>query len=261
MTTLADVLTATSQWGIFCPVSHPSALKAGKGSHSKVFFSCPDCLQTSDYTVRAFVCKGVFRCPVCAGKRIVVGVNDLATKAPQIARACVSDPNVTSLFSTVRELFRCGRCDNVFSTSKGNLLKTYSHPDDVVLCPKCANSSAEKARRRKKLRSLGYEGGKLDPLVTEVFPELQSVVSSESKYINAKMSPHFVCVKDNGHTWKESLSRIRKRMTCPYCDDSVTIMDSGVIIDSPSASIKLSELGILAEWADVRDPERLPYAS
>lgn len=57
------------------------------GSNKKAWLVCPDCKQ--EFEARVFhVARSLMRgntgCPVCAGLKVVPGINDLATKCPKI---------------------------------------------------------------------------------------------------------------------------------------------------------------------------------
>ena len=57
------------------------------GSNKKAWFVCPDCKQ--EFEARVFhiarsLMRGNTGCPVCAGLKVVPGINDLATKCPKI---------------------------------------------------------------------------------------------------------------------------------------------------------------------------------
>lgn len=101
-----------------------SPSKVAAGSRRKFTFVCPDCGQEFEskiFSVVRSVMNGNTGCPVCAGKKIVSGINDLATKYPKAAamwsnkNAC--SPSEAPAGSHKKAVFVCPDCGQEFESS------------------------------------------------------------------------------------------------------------------------------------------------
>lgn len=99
------------------------AFEVTAGSKRKLVFVCPNCGQEFEATIQNVVRSvnhNLTGCPVCAGKKIVPGVNDLASKYPEIA-AMWSGKNKLSasevaVKSNKKVFFKCRDCGKEFET-------------------------------------------------------------------------------------------------------------------------------------------------
>ena len=97
------------------------AFEVTAGSHKKFVFVCPDCGQKFEAIIQSVVNSiknGKTGCPVCAGKKIVSGINDLASKCPEIA-AMWSNKNKKSASEVAagsgeKAFFKCRDCGQEF---------------------------------------------------------------------------------------------------------------------------------------------------
>lgn len=93
------------------------AFEVTAGSKKKAIFVCPDCKQKFEaaiYSVTRSVDNGNTGCPVCRGFKVVLGVNDLATKCPKAA-ALWSSKNKLSASEVAagsgkQAIFKCPNC-------------------------------------------------------------------------------------------------------------------------------------------------------
>ena len=119
------------------------AFEVTTGSNKKLTFVCPNCGQ--EFEARACnvvhsVMNSRTGCPVCAGKRIVPGINDLASKYPEIA-AMWSGKNKLSasevaVKSTRKAFFKCRDCGQEFKAIIGNVVCAVKNGNTG--CPVCA---------------------------------------------------------------------------------------------------------------------------
>ena len=124
-----------------------SPSKVAAGSRRKFTFVCPDCGQEFEskiFSVVRSVMNGNTGCPVCAGKKIVSGINDLATKCPKAAamwsnkNAC--SPNEVSAGNNKMAWFVCPDCKQEFKAPVCNVVNSLLH--DNTGCPVCAGRKA-----------------------------------------------------------------------------------------------------------------------
>lgn len=112
------------------------------GSNKKAWFVCPDCKQefeASICNVVHTVQNGSTGCPVCAGRKVVSGINDLATKCP-MAASMWSDkndcsPSEVSARSERRAIFVCPDCKKEFVTSVRAMTRAIA--SGATCCPDC----------------------------------------------------------------------------------------------------------------------------
>lgn len=119
-----------------------SPSKVAAGSRRKFTFVCPDCGQEFEskiFSVVRSVMNGNTGCPVCAGKKIVSGINDVATKCP-MAAAMWSDknaftPSEAPAGSHKKAIFVCPDCGQEFESSICNVVNSLMHYRTG--CPVC----------------------------------------------------------------------------------------------------------------------------
>ena len=113
------------------------------GSNKKAWFVCPDCKQ--EFEARVFhvtrsLMRGNTGCPVCAGIKVVPGINDLATKCPKISAMWSSKntytPSEVSAGSNKKVWFICPDCKQEFEASICNVVHTVQNGSTG--CPVCA---------------------------------------------------------------------------------------------------------------------------
>ena len=118
------------------------AFEVTAGSKRKLTFVCPDCGQEFEAKI-----KDIFRsvgdnatgCPVCAGRKVAPGINDLASQCPEVA-AMWSDKNKLSASevtsgSKEKVIFVCRDCGQEFEASIVNVVRSVSN--DCTGCYNC----------------------------------------------------------------------------------------------------------------------------
>ena len=114
------------------------------GSNKEAVFMCPDCHQefeaTINHVVRS-VGNGTTGCPVCAGRKIVSGINDIASQYPEVA-AMLSEKDKHIAFkvgveSTKKAIFICPDCKQEFEAVIQNVVRSVSKTNTTG-CPVCA---------------------------------------------------------------------------------------------------------------------------
>lgn len=126
--------------------------KVSVNSNKKMLFVCPDCGQEFTapiYSVVKSVSYGNTGCPVCAGRKVVPGVNDLASQYPEAA-AMWSDkndytPSEISARSSRRAIFVCPDCHKQFVTSVFAMTRAVA--SGMNFCPDCGKHVISAARK------------------------------------------------------------------------------------------------------------------
>lgn len=146
-------------------------------------------------------------CPVCAGKVILTGLNDLASQFPQVANDWAYDlngdlsPNQISAHNNKKVWWRCPDCDEVYYTS------VYSRTSLGTGCPVCHNRTVVQ--------------GKNDLATTH--PE----IAKEWNYIKnngllptnlvAGSNKRFWWICKKGHEWQADVVSRTSGRGCPVC--------------------------------------------
>lgn len=87
-------------------------------------------------------------CPICSGKRIVSGINDFASKYPEIAKEWYYElnndlniyPNMVAPHSDKKVWWKCNKCGNIWNTKIDGRTRMNSG------CPKCGRKKVEESR-------------------------------------------------------------------------------------------------------------------
>ena len=119
------------------------AFEVTTGSKKRLTFVCPNCgqeFETRACNVVHSVMNGCTGCPVCAGKRIVPGINDLASKYPEIAAMWSSKNKLSASEVTIgtcqKFFFECRNCGQEFESRIQDVVRSVS--SDTTGCPTCA---------------------------------------------------------------------------------------------------------------------------
>lgn len=114
-------------------------------SSNRAIFVCPDCEQEFKATVKDVV-RSVRKynttgCPICAGQKVVPGINDLASKCPKAATMWSNKNKHSASEFTVKSnkkaLFVCPDCKQEFETVIKNIVRSTSM--GLTGCPVCAS--------------------------------------------------------------------------------------------------------------------------
>lgn len=112
------------------------------GSNKKAWLVCPDCKQefeASICNVVHTVQNGSTGCPVCAGRKVVSGINDLATQCPKVVPLWSDKndytPSEISARSERRAIFVCPDCKKEFVTSVRAMTRAIA--SGATCCPDC----------------------------------------------------------------------------------------------------------------------------
>ena len=181
-----------------------SPRQVSPGSHRKVWWRCDRGHEwQAEIKSRALLGTG---CPVCAGKAVLTGVNDLATLFPQLAAQWDGDQNGDLSPGSVRPgshkkvWWRCGRGHrwqaSVASRTAGEG------------CPVCAGKVVVPGEN--DLATLFPE------VAAQWHPTLNSPLTPEAAAPYSNRSVWWICEK--GHAYRAAVAARTYRGTgCPYC--------------------------------------------
>lgn len=111
-----------------------SASEVAVKSNKKVFFKCRDCgkeFETKIEHVVYAVENGTTGCPVCNGRKVVPGINDLASRYPKVA-AMWSNKNEKSALEVTaktdkKAIFKCPDCGKEFKAQIGSVVDSVNN--------------------------------------------------------------------------------------------------------------------------------------
>ena len=166
-------------------------------------------------------------CPICSGKRVVEGINDLATLEPELALEWSEEnislkPSMVGIGSHKKVIWK-GKCGHEWSASVKNRVKGSG-------CPYCSHH-----------------------LVLEGFNDLASQmpkVAAEWSEKNYPLRPTMVTAYTNrkvwwkckeGHEWNTQISTRSYGSKCPYC--------SGEILLSGFNDFRTRQPQLAGEWS------------
>ena len=192
------------------------AFEVTAGSNRKLTFVCPDCKQefkAAVYNVVRSVDKGFTGCPVCRGLKAVSGINDLASKYPEIAAMWSSKNKFSASEVTARcrkkAFFKCYDCGQEFEATIANITKAVDN--GTTGCPVCA-------------------GKKIVPGVNDLVsqcPEAAAMWSSKNKLsasevaVKSSKKAFFKC-RDCGQEFEAAIQNVVRSVIngttgCPIC--------------------------------------------
>lgn len=170
----------------------PESVTAGSGK--KLPWKCP---QGHSYESVVVSRAGSMQtnCPICSGNKIVAGINDFATKFPELAKEAVDwDPSAFGPNSNQRKEWRCSR-GHQWITAIGNRARGSG-------CPYCAGQKILPG-----FNDLAF----LNPeLAKEAHGWDPSLVAPQSN-----VTKEWVCSKK--HIWKAAPSDRTRGNGCPFC--------------------------------------------
>lgn len=176
------------------------------GSHAKVWWQCDKGHEWQAPIVsRTGAGNG---CPVCAGKTVISGLNDLATRNPELAAQWHPDknglltPQSVTPYSNRYVWWRCGKGHEYRSSISHRL-------QDGSDCPYCKN--------RKVLAGFNDLATISPQIAAQWHPELNGPLTPQMVTIGSNKKVWWQC--SEGHVWKAVVySRTgQKKSGCPVC--------------------------------------------
>jgi len=176
------------------------------------------------------------RCPYCAGKKPIVGKNDLETMSPKAAKEWDYDKNIGV---TPKDVCYASSKKCWWICEKGHSWKAVVGSRIKHGCPFCNGQKVLKGfndihtKAPHLLKEWDYE--KNDLLPTQVAP-------------NSKQEIWWKC--DKGHSWKTKVHIRNSGSSCPYC--------SGRKVLSGANDLKTLYPEIAKEWDYAKNGDMLP---
>jgi len=143
-------------------------------------------------------------CPVCAGQKVLPGVNDLETQNPDAAAHFLQGINGIS----PSEVLVSSRVSYFWECDSGHQFK--AHPDSVSKgnwCPYCGN--------KKLLKGFNDLITRAPEIAAEWHPELNGAMTAGEVIYGSHSKYWWKCAR--GHEFQQSIKKRRTGQGCPSC--------------------------------------------
>ncbi len=159
--------------------------------------------------------KNNYGCPICSGKLIVAGLNDLSTINPLVAKEWDIEKNMGILPSTIspyshkKVWWKCSECGNSWQA-------VIKHRNYGIGCPQCGRKKAIASGNKTRIATSGSLAVVSPQLLLEWHPIKNGTISPIEVSPNSNKKVWWVCKK--GHEWQAVISSRNNGSGCPYCD-------------------------------------------
>ena len=150
-----------------------------------------------------------YSCPVCSGHKTLVGYNDLATRAPEIAKEWhptknnLLKPSDVTFGSNKKAWWKCSKCGYSWETRI-----TYRTGPDHTGCPYCA--------RQKIMPGYNDLQTEYPKIAKEWHPTKNGNLTPSMVMGGSSRKTWWIC--SVGHTYQQSIAqRTSRNGSCPYC--------------------------------------------
>lgn len=222
------------------------------GSNKKAIFMCPDCHQefeaTISHVVRS-VGNGTTGCPVCVGKKVVPGINDLASQYPKVAAMWSGKNKLTAsevaVGSNKKAVFVCPDCGKEFKAMICNVV--CSVENDCTGCYDCAMRKISAISKPecfvvRLMLAFASENGIANP-----FSDVRNILG-ENSLLGLDFVDHIqkLCAEYNGSAWhKDEKHAARDRFKFEAVHKAgyamIRVLEPGLEILDPKYDIVMPE--------------------
>ena len=162
-------------------------------------------------------------CPICAGRVVSVGFNDLSSKFPHIAEEWHSElndisPQTVTSHSHKVVWWKCKQCGNEWQSSVSNRAAGKG-------CPICSKTKQGKS---KVANIIAQKGSFSDiyPHLLEEWDYNKNTISPQSLTQNSSYKAWWKCSKCH-HSWQTTVQhRTVRNSGCPACQNKVTTKEN-----------------------------------
>ncbi|MBR6935778.1 MAG: zinc-ribbon domain-containing protein [Clostridia bacterium] len=186
-----------------------------RGTDRKAWWRCNVCHYEWQATISSRT-TGNVGCPVCAGKVVVPGYNDLETLFPSVAAEFDKDKNNGAAPSQIRPgsnrkyWWKCGKCGNEWEA-------TVSSRTSGCGCPKCGRKLAKKARYNYILQARGTLSNRFPDIAAEWDYAKNGDLSPDTETAGSDKKIWWKCRVCN-NSWQATISsRTSNGNGCPEC--------------------------------------------
>lgn len=198
------------------PIFHPtkntvSLQEVFAGSATKVWWKCN---LEHEYSMALLSKKQGLGCPICSGKKVLAGYNDLKTKFPEIVNEWdyeknTLSPDSVSPFSSKKAWWICSKKRHSYFSSIANRTRLGRG------CAECSN---------QKIVTGSNDFATLHPdLAKEWDDELNGGLLATEVSVGRREPVYWKC-REYGHSWNATIrGRILRNHGCPICCNRVVL--------------------------------------
>ena len=197
------------------------------------------CAEGHEYSAPIYRRSRGSGCPVCDGKSIIPGVNDLSSRAPYLAKEWNRQKNIDATPETVamhdnrKYSWICCKCGHEWKASPNNRAAGKG-------CPKCAGHVVE-----PQINSIAA----INPHMIDQWDiEKNYPLTAWDVATYDNRDYHWICI--NGHSFSASPANRTKGTRCPYCTGKLPVV--GVNDFGTICSI------VAKEWHPTKNKQNLP---
>lgn len=179
-------------------------------------------------------------CPVCDGKTVIPGINDLETRAPHLAKEWdflkngELRPSMVALHSNRKVHWKCPECKHEWQTSPNNRI------NQGTKCPACSHHAVE-----PQINSLKA----VNPILAREWDKDNNApLSASDVAANDNRDYSWICAR--GHLWEASPANRNRGTGCPYCNGKRPIVGEN---DLSTVCPKVA-----AQWHSEKNGDALP---
>lgn len=212
-----------------------SPLDVTSGSDKKVWWQCQE---GHEWEAVISSRNAGYGCPYCAGQKVIVGVNDLATVNPNLANEWHPTKNEDLhpsdvMSGTHKKVWWLGTCGHEWEASIGSRNSGRG-------CPICAS---------QKLLVGFNDLATVNPkLASEWHPTKNGDISPKDVLPNSNKKIWWLCKK--GHEWEVSVNTRNGGNNCPYCANQIVLKGYN---DLETTNPRLAK-----EWHPTKNGEKKP---
>ncbi len=184
-----------------------------QGSDRKVWWICNKCKSSYNASVAHRV--GGSGCPVCAGKKIVKGINDFASKHPELLCEWDYERNLDIMPDTVAEKshkkvwWKCSVCSAKWNAPISSRSAGYG-------CPICGKKRSAETRIQKKISQNGSLLSRNFSLAAEWDKEKNAPLFPSDVLPNSHYKAWWICPVC-AHNWQAVVKSRNAGVGCPVC--------------------------------------------
>ena len=176
--------------------------------------------------------KNITGCPICSGKQILIGFNDLATTHPDIAKLCNNpdDALTVTANSNKKITWKCPDCGQTWEAPVSRLTIQKSR------CPYCAHHYATQGVND------------LATLKPDLAEELLDKTQASQLQLSSNKKVKWQCHVNPNHIWEASVyARVYRHTGCPFCSNRLAtpgVNDFGTLYPELAATLVHPEQAI-----------------
>ncbi|MBR0157763.1 MAG: zinc-ribbon domain-containing protein [Clostridia bacterium] len=217
-----------------------------RGTDRKAWWRCQVCNYEWEATISSRT-TGNVGCPVCAGRVVIPGYNDLETLYPDIAPEWDKDKNGDLLPSQVRPgsnrsvWWKCAKCGNGWKTSIASRTRGRG-------CPKCGRLSARDARLQTFLETRGSLLDRFPDISAEWDYDKNGDLRPEAITPGSDIKVWWICRTCN-NSWQAMVSsRTANGNGCPECGKRKCVVSFQNRRIKEKGSLAETRPDIAAQW-------------